>query len=151
MTHRRPGPPHTPAIVRLMARVVIETGPLDSDCWISTFADTGDGYTQVLDDRERRYSHRVSYEHHIEPIPAGMSLDHLCGQRACVNPIHLEPVTQQENVLRGVGISAVTVRTDLCQRGHPMADAYVRRNGERGCRTCANDAKRRRRAAGGGH
>jgi hypothetical protein len=47
------------------------------------------------------YAHRVSYEFHVGPIPAGLQLDHLCRNRSCVNPAHLEPVTQRENLARG--------------------------------------------------
>lgn len=120
-------------------------GALPTPCWISTFADTGDGYTQVLDGGFRRYSHVVSYEYHRGAIPAGLRIDHLCSARACVNPDHLDPVPQRENVLRGNGVSAVTVRTNICQRGHSMTDAYVKRNGERRCRQCENLTKRLRR------
>ena len=88
-------------------------------------------------------AHRVSYELLVGPIPEGMELDHLCRVPACVRPDHLEPVTHTENVLRGIGASAVNARKDHCKRGHPFdAENTLHVSGTRRCRTCA-DAPRR--------
>lgn len=96
--------------------------------------------------------HRIAYTALVGPIPAGMTLDHLCRERLCCNPAHLEPVTTRENVLRGDTIPAANVAKQSCLRGHWLRDpnlvpaALMR--GSRECRCCAagrDFAKRRNR------
>lgn len=83
-------------------------------------------------------AHRLFYEHHIGPIPVGFELDHLCRNPRCVNPSHLEPVTHQENVRRGVSIVAINARKTHCKNGHPFEGDNLRfaPNGQRKCATC---------------
>ena len=83
-------------------------------------------------------AHRVAYELDKGPIQEGLVLDHLCRNRACINPTHMEPVTVGENVLRGVGLAAQNAKKMECLRGHVFdeANTYHRRNGWRGCRAC---------------
>lgn len=72
------------------------------DCWEWTGAlFQGTGYGQVWADGTTRLAHRVVYELLVGPIPVGLDLDHLCRNRSCVNPAHLEPVTRRVNVQRG--------------------------------------------------
>lgn len=93
-------------------------------------------------------AHRVAYQLFVGPIPDGLTIDHLCRVRGCVNPLHLEPVTRRENTLRGYCPAAVNLRKQTCQYGHEF---YVRYNGKRACRICWNveqkEYHRRRRAA----
>lgn len=90
--------------------------------------------------------HRYSYEFYKEPIPKGMVIDHLCRIRNCVNPQHLEVVTNKENVLRGTGPSAKHARKTHCVNGHPLSGSNlgVSKNG-RYCRLDNTEAKRRER------
>lgn len=89
-------------------------------------------------------AHRVVYEELVGPIPDGLMLDHLCRVRHCVNPEHLEPVTNRENVLRGEGHSAKAARATHCLKGHPYAGENLRilSNGWRRCRACHRERER---------
>lgn len=114
-----------------------------NDCWLWIGWRNADGYG-LIDDRPRtgvRRAHRVAYEFSIGPIPDGLQLDHLCRNPPCVNPRHLEPVTNQENTRRGAHGSLIT----SCPKGHPYDDAntYVDPDGARRCRRCHRERMRR--------
>lgn len=70
-------------------------------CWSFGGALTRAGYGVVGVELRTVYVHRYVYERLVGPIPTGLVIDHLCRNRACFNPDHLEPVTQRENCLRG--------------------------------------------------
>lgn len=109
------------------------------ECWLWTGCKTGAGYGQLTHRGQSGLrAHRVTYEALVGPIPAGLVLDHLCRNRACVNPYHLEPVPQRVNVLRGESSAARNARKTHCPRGHEYDNSNTRiYAGRRYCRACA--------------
>lgn len=87
----------------------------EKDCWIWNGAKTPGGYGAV-----RIAAHRIFYTIYKGQIPTKLQLDHLCKERMCVNPSHLEAVTQQINILRGNSISARYAQRTHCKMGHPL-------------------------------
>jgi hypothetical protein len=85
------------------------------------------------------------YRHYIGEIPRGMTLDHICRNRDCCNPAHLEPVTVKENILRGDSLSARNARKTHCHRGHPLAgdNLSLPPSGGRKCKACGRERKRK--------
>ena len=106
-------------------------------CWLWTGAITAAGYGELKINGLPIYAHRLSYEQFRGSIPEGLQLDHLCRQRQCVKPEHLEIVTLRENVIRGQGI-ATRANLTHCIHGHPfdLFNTYFRENGTRACRSC---------------
>ena len=112
-----------------------------SPCWFWQDASLNPkGYAQVSRGRTRS-GHRAVYTLLVGPVPAGMVIDHLCRTPNCVNPDHLEVVTNAENILRGVSFSAVNAKKTKCPKGHPL-DGVRRDRVERYCRTCDIARKR---------
>jgi hypothetical protein len=109
----------------LLSRIMPIT---ESGCWIwMGEVAKSHGYSIVnarrsikSNTRGRDYGHRVFYELFKGPIPAGLTIDHLCRVRCCVNPNHLEAVTIGVNVLRGESTSARHRRKTHCRYGHPL-------------------------------
>lgn len=109
-------------------------------CWVVPVsnAKTHRGYRNVEVQGGRFRAHVVSYVAHRGQIPDGLVLDHLCRVRNCVNPAHLEPVTNRENILRGDSPSAQNARKTRCIRGHELSgeNLYQKPDGNRQCREC---------------
>lgn len=89
-------------------------------------------------------AHRFAYQLDHGEIPDSLQLDHLCRNRRCVRPIHLEPVTNRTNVLRGEGFAAVNAEKAVCVNGHPFTDAntVLDRRGWRRCLICKKASSR---------
>lgn len=119
----------------------------NTGCWLWVGA-TVYGYGCVKQGDKVLRAHRVSYERHRGPIPAGLVIDHLCRQRCCVNPDHLEAVPQRDNVLRGESHVARWATRTHCDRGHAFdsRNTITRENGTRRCRECRNARQRKARS-----
>lgn len=106
-------------------------------CWLWLRSNNGKGYGQFVIDGKKHYAHRYAYELIKGVIPKGMTLDHLCRNPYCVNPAHLEPVSNRTNLLRGNTIFALNVAKTHCPHGHPydLLNTYLYR-GDRYCRKC---------------
>lgn len=141
-----------PAIERFLEKIT----PGENGCLLWTGGLNGVGYGQfylgITPDRPtgKGYAHRFAYEFYVGPIPAGMQLDHLCRNRACVNHEHLEPVTPRLNNLRGVSPAAQNAKKTHCPQGHPYSgdNLYTHpTKGQRICRTCGRERAAQKREA----
>jgi len=119
-------------------------------CWIYHKYVISDGYShyRYWDSSEHKYknamTHRVIYEHLVGPIGHGLVLDHLCENRSCICPDHLEEVTLLENIRRGRTGQHNAQKTH-CKNGHPLSgdNLYQSGRGDRGCRECRKISQRR--------
>lgn len=92
-----------PWIAKLLQHIILVAHPrLPTACWIYAGKRwSRNGYARAKAHGKERAGHRLMYEEFIGPIPEGLLLDHLCRNRACINPWHCEPVTVRENTIRG--------------------------------------------------
>jgi len=116
----------------LLGKIITENG-----CWINHRKPREDGYVS----RNGSYQHRISYELLVGEIPHGKHIDHLCRNRACFNPEHLEPVEPAENLRRGLSSQSSRIRATYrthCPNGHEYTDSNkgVWTGGTKRCKTC---------------
>lgn len=111
------------------------------DCWEWTASLTHDGYGRFRLGTKTPVAHRVAWEMLVGPVPDGLTLDHLCRNRACVNPDHLEPVEPNINWQRGQTPSRRMARRTHCDRGHALSgeNLRMRTDGGRRCLVCWRD------------
>lgn len=130
---------------RYLSKIVFEP---TTGCWLWD-ATSRNGYCSIRAGGRYEMVHRSVYKMLVGPIPEGLTIDHLCRNRCCVNPDHLEPVTMIENLARGRGFGALNSAKTHCKRGHPLSGAnlYVTSSGSRGCRTCWDYTRARWRLA----
>lgn len=138
-----PAPPKSAILRRFLGKVRKDS----RGCWLWTGATQSRGYGSFgIGAGRTALAHRVSFELHRGPIPAGLTIDHLCRVRRCVRPSHLEAVSMRVNLRRGFGIPAMNARKTHCLRGHPLSgtNLITRRGGRRQCRTCQREHERHR-------
>lgn len=136
---------------RIRARVIVTA----SACWEWQGSTNGNGYGEIRIKQRKHYVHRLTVELTRGPIADGMDIDHLCRNRSCCNPDHLEVVTRHVNIMRGDNpdfqrrrFAAIT----HCPQSHPYdaANTYVTKAGTRQCKACTrarNKARRQRQRA----
>ena len=123
---------------RLKARFYKDV-KIQGPCWNWVGSMIPNGYGIMNFARNQHFgAHRVSYAIHIGEIPEGLDIDHLCRNRRCVNPLHLEAVTRAVNIRRGVSPAAQRAKQTHCKRGHEFSESNTWRNchGWRYCKEC---------------
>lgn len=123
----------------LPARMAAKVRVTEQGCWEWTAALQSSGYGCTgIGNRRVGLAHRVAYELLVGPIPAGLQIDHLCRNKRCVNPAHLEPVTASENQRRAR--SLIT----HCPKGHEYTpeNTVIVHGRQRNCRECTRAYKR---------
>ncbi len=136
---------------RILNKVVVNP---ETACWVWTGLMRNKLYGGLNFKKSRKLAHRVSYETFVGPIPKGLVIDHLCRETRCVNPHHLQPVSNKENILRGSGHCSVNSKKTHCKRGHEFTPENTRLykqyrdNNRRECIECKKMHNRKGRKHG---
>jgi len=118
-------------------RFLAKVDKTEDGCWNWTAACISVGYGNFKVPGGHILAHRWAYENlGGRELDAGLVIDHLCRNRRCVNPAHLEQVTNRENCIRGEAPNMRAHRAGACRRGHSLDDAYVDPKSHRRCRAC---------------
>lgn len=127
-----------------------------SDCWEWQAVKNKDGYGMIALNRKMISAHRVSYQMYKGSIPRQLMIDHLCRNRKCVNPHHMELVTNQENCIRGLTgkINNWQKRKTHCPYGHELKEPnllphMLKKYNYRQCKICHNERQRKYKMLGG--
>lgn len=128
-----------PTCDRLQLKIAVND---TTGCWEWQGSRFASGYGRFALNSRYVSAHRVSYEAYVGPIPTGLVIDHLCKNIICVNPAHLEPVSQMENVHR-----SDTCQKQVCKNGHPFdaANTRISKGRFRVCRACDRERATRYR------
>jgi len=122
----------------ILSRIIID----EKGCWNYKHGLQSNGYARI----NNKKAHRVSYEVFKNSIPENLTIDHLCGNKICVNPDHLEPVTFKENNRRSNSVSAINARKTHCIHGHKLSGENMKiYNGKRKCLVCLKNRDKNRR------
>jgi hypothetical protein len=118
------------------------------ECLIWMGCTTNNGYGRF----GQRLAHRFAYERYVRPIPPGLTIDHLCRNKRCVNVDHMEAVTLAENIRRRPlsGTAAANAAKTRCPMGHPLSGDNLRggqRINNRSCKACCTQRARERKQA----
>lgn len=140
-SNMKPSKPKKPRLTPL-ERFWAKVEKTEPGCWLWRGYRTPNGYAQFKADGKTTRVHRWAYKQLVGPIPDGLGLDHLCRVRHCVNPAHLEPVTNKENTARGINFIAVNIRKTNCSNCGDLLTLCA--EGQRRCMSCRRKNKNKR-------
>jgi len=109
-------------------------------CWNWIKIKDKDGYGRIYFRKKERKAHRVSWYAFNEVVGSDFVIDHVCRNRCCVNPEHLNRTTRRENTLNGNGVGAINKRRTRCKNGHVFDKTYGK---QRYCSICENEKQKR--------
>ena len=133
-----------------LSRVLNKVEITPSGCWLWKGKLFKQGYASIWINGKDRRGHVWTYAHFYGPTPQGKVLDHLCRNRHCINPVHLEPVTPKENAMRspimGQHLKKINGAKTHCPKGHEYTpENIVAGKGRRKCKACHRERERNRR------